>query len=281
MALKPFSIKSALISFTIVLLIAQTSVAQYGRRVSADYNSWEIGFSGGVSRFLNTINPNSGAIYKKYNYWNADFDPAISLSVIKNFSPKFSAEAEWLTTKLSGSWNPLNGYPVPSLATKYGLDYPNPFKTGINQFNLLFAANLNKIIAPNLINENWNLFVNGGGGLVFLKQYSALYTLGNHSPAKYAILLGGGMSYQFNEKLKLKLGANWITVKSDRLDGVQARNEADTDNLYNVNDKYLYSYIGITYGLSKPTLKAHFSQRARQRFIWFKSSSKKYKSRRR
>jgi hypothetical protein len=286
MASKPFSSVSYFLLAAIVLLIAQSAVAQNGRRSSGDASSWEIGFSGGVSRFLTSINPNSDAIYKKFNYWNADFNAAITISVVKTISPKFSAGFELLTTKLSGSWNVNSGYPVPPLALAQGLPYPNPFKTGVNVTDLFVLANLNHIVAPNSANDKWFLFVKGGFGLAFLKEYSGLYPLvqpGNLY--KYTIIYGGGLSYTANEKIKLKLGTSWYRVESDRLDGVHTLKpgdsyKTDAGYAYNVKERYIYPYIEVTYGLGKASFKAHFFQKARTRSIWVKHSKKKYKRRR-
>ena len=286
MALKPFLTKSAVFSFVIVLFLSQSAVAQYSGRRSAEFNSWEIGFSGGVSQFRNSINPNSDATYKKFNYWNADYNPAVTLSVIKNFSPKFSAEFEWLTTKLSGTWNQNNGYPIPLSPDYPNLPYPNPFKTGINQFALMFVPNLNKIFAPNLANDRWYLFLKGGIGATFIKEYSGFFYYDPHSGFKYALAYGGGLSYAINEKIKLKLGAMWYRVESDRLDGVHTAKPgvvvltSNSDLVYNVKEKYFYPYIGLTYGIGQIQSKAHFLQHNNNRFLWFKQSSHRYKKRR-
>jgi hypothetical protein len=287
MVSKPFSFVSYFLLAAIVLLITQNTVAQVGRRSSNDASSWEIGFSGGVSRFLTSINPNSDAVYKKFNYWNADFNAAITISVVKTISPKFSAGFELLTTKLSGSWNVNSGYPVPPLALAQGLPYPNPFKTGVNQAYLFVLANLNHIVAPNSANDKWFLFAKGGFGLAFLKEYSGLYPLvqpGNLY--KYTIIYGGGLSYTVNEKIKLKLGASWYRVESDRLDGVHTLKPgmtggSDINFAFNVKERYIYPYLGLTYGLGKANFKAHFFQKAKTRSIWFKhTKKKKYKRRR-
>jgi len=288
MALKPSSVRSAIIIVTILFCISQSTVAQYRRLNSGDRNSWEFGFSGGVSQFQTTINPSSDAPYKKFNYWNNDFNTAISLTVIKNISPKFSAEFEYLNTKLSGTWNPNNGYPVPPLALDQGLEYPRPFKTGINQFNLMFVANLNQIVAPKM-GDKWYLFVKAGGGAAFLKAYSALYSYTSaNNKYEYSIAYGGGLSYRINEKIKLKLGTTWYRVESDRLDGVHTvlpgvtslkpgANPPGVDpHYFNTIERYIYPYIGMTYGLGLIQSKAHFI-RSNNRFLWFKPAKHKYR----
>ncbi|MCX6239877.1 MAG: hypothetical protein NTY07_20420 [Bacteroidia bacterium] len=286
MVLKPFSSRSFVLNIAILLLIAQSTVAQYSKRRSGDVSSWEIEFTGGVSKFLTSINPNSDAVYKKFNYWNADFNGAFTLSVTKTISPKFNAQFEFLTTKLSGQWNVNSGYPVPPLAIAQGLSYPNPFKTGVNHLNLLILANLNQIVAPNSANDKWYLFVKGGMGLAFLKEYSSLYPLvqpGN--PFKYTVIYGGGLSYTINDKIKLKLGSTWYRVETDRLDGVHILKpggdyQVDPGFAYNVKERYIYPYVGMTYGFGKANFKAHFIQKNSLRSSWFKPSKKKYKRRR-
>ena len=113
------------------VLIFQLTTSTSAQKTGKDYR-WEIGFSGGASMFLNSINPNSDAEYKKFNYWNSDLNGSISLSLIKKITSQFSAEFEWQTTKLSGTWNKDNGYLIPQRAVELGLPYPDPFKTGIH-----------------------------------------------------------------------------------------------------------------------------------------------------
>ena len=286
MALKPFSSRSTILFVAIMLFIAQSSFAQYTKRRSGGESSWEIGFSGGVSKFLTSINPNSDATYKKFNYWNADFNAAIALSVIKTISPKFSAEFEFQTTKLSGSWNVNSGYPVPPQAIVLGLPYPTPFKTGVNQFDLMLVANLNQIITPNIANEKWYLFIKGGGGAAILKDYSSLYPYGKPgNDIEYTIAYGGGISYRINEKIKLKLGATWYRNETDRLDGTHTLRpggdiKKNEGYYFNVKERYIYPYLGMTFGLGQDKSKSHFLQRNSNRSLWFKSAKRKYKYRR-
>jgi len=287
MASKPFTYGLSVLLVVIVLLSTQSTVAQNRRRSSGDASSWEIGFSGGLSKFLTSIDPNSDAIYKKFNYWNNNFNTGITLSVVKHISPKFSAGFELMTTKLSGSWNVNNGYPVPPLALAKGLPYPNPYKTGVSVADLFVLANLNHIVAPNSSNDKWFLFTKGGFGLAFLKEYSGLYPLvqpGNLY--KYTLVLGGGASYTVSDKVKLKLGTTWYRVETDRLDGVHTLKpggsyQNDAGFAFNVKERYIYPYLEVTYGLGKANYKAHFFQKNRNRSIWFKHTKKKrYKHRR-
>jgi len=281
--MQPFSSRSFILLIAILLLIAQSTFAQYGRRRSGDASSWEIGFTGGVSKFLTSIDPNSDAVYKKFNYWNADFNVAITLSITKIISPKFSGQFEFMTTKLSGQWNENSGYPIPPPTSGV---IPSPFKTGIKHLNLLVIANLNQIVMPNSASDKWYLFVKGGMGLAFLKEYSGLYPLNQPGNLfKYTIIYGGGLSYTINGKIKLKFGTTWYRVETDRLDGVHTLKPGlpdgpDANYAFNVKERYIYPYIGLTYGLGKANFAAHFVKQKNLRSSWFKPSKKKYKRRR-
>jgi hypothetical protein len=285
MVLKPLSYRFSILIALLFLLSAQSISAQYKRRSSGGTSSWEVGFTAGGSKFLTSINPNSDAIYKKFNYWNTDFNPAMTISVSKNISQKFSAEFEFFTTKLSGKWNVNNGYPVPPMAIAQGLPYPNPFKTGLKQFDLLFTANLNQIIASGSASDKWFLFAKAGVGAAFLKEYSALYPYGPDNTFKYTIIFGGGLSYAISDNIKLKAGTNWYRVETDRLDGVHTLKPGvplgpDPNYAYNIKERYLYPYLGLTYGFGKSNFTAHFVQKKSNRSSWFKASKKKYKRRR-
>lgn len=282
MALKPFSSRSPVVIVFMLLCFTQSTVAQRRRLNSESRNSWEFGISGGASKFLNTINPNSDAPFKKFNYWNADFNPAVTVSVIKNFSPKFSAEFEFLTTKFSGTWNQSNSYGIPPYALDLGLEYPGPFKMGINQFVLMFVPNLNQIIAPKKASERWYLFLKVGFGAAYLKEYMSLWSYGKNEGYKYSLAYGGGFSYTLNDKIKLKLGATWYRVESDRLDGIMTirpnhASTSDEDYYFNIKESYIHPYIGITYGIGQIQSKAHFIRSNNSRFLWFKPAKHKYK----
>jgi len=279
MASKPFSAIPTVLIVVILFLFAQSTVAQYSRRRASVESSWEFGFSGGASRFLTSINPNSDAPYKKFNYWNADYNGAITLSVIKNFNPKFSAEFEFLTTKLSGVWNKDNayGFPLPSTME----NPPGPFKTGLKQFNLLLVANLNQIVTPKRASDRWYLFVKAGGGGAFIKEYSGLFPYNEGGSLKYSIAYGGGISYTINEKIKIKLGSMWYRIESDRLDGIHTTKPGidkltgDANFYYNLKERYIYPYIGMTYAIGELKSKSHFSRGGSN--LWFKPSKRKYK----
>jgi len=241
-------------------------------------HKWEVGISGGATEFLNSINPNSEAQYKKFNYWNSNLNSSFSLSVIRNISSQFSAEIEWITSKLSGTWNQNSGYEVPQSAIDLGLPYPDPFKTGINEFDLMVSINLNKVILPKSKNDKWYVFIKGGGGVVLLKEYQALFpysTPGN--PFKYSIAYGTGFSYKIDDKVKIKLGLTFRQVETDRLDGIHTmKPDNPYDPYFNVKEVYCSVYLGMTYTLNggKGNKSGHLSKA----FPWFQPASKKYKS---
>jgi hypothetical protein len=267
MASKPFSPLSSAFVAAIMLFITQSTVAQYSRRSSGEMSSWQIGFTAGASKFQTSINPNSDAVYKKLNYWNSDFNAAISLSVIKTISPKFSTEFEFMTTKLSGSWNASSGFPHPAAV---GNVVPKPFKTGINQLNLVLIANLNQIVAPNSASDTWYLFIKGGGGASFLKAYSSVFPFSNEF--KYSILYGGGLSYKINDQIDLKLGTTWYRVETDRLDGLHTAKPGggigNAGYYFNIKERYIYPYIGMTYGFGQARTSAKGSKAKSRRSIW-------------
>ena len=262
-----------------MLCLAQSTVAQYSQRSSGEMSSWQIEFTTGASKFLTSINPNSDAVYRKMNYWNADFNAAISLSVIKTISPKFSTEFEYMTTKLSGSWNVNSGLTHPAAVGKV---VPDPFKTGINQFNLILIANLNQIVAPNSDNDTWYVFIKGGGGATFLKEYSGIFPYTSGNSYKYTILYGGGLSYKINDQINLKLGSTWYRVETDRLDGLHTAKPGggigDAGFYFNIKERYIYPYVGITYGFGQAQSNAKVSRAKSRRTIWKRISKNNSRS---
>ena len=260
----------------VTILIFQVTIINFAQKPGKQHN-WEVGISVGASKFLNSINPNSDAQYKKFNYWNSNLNSSFSLFLIRNISSQFSAEFEWQTSKLSGTWNQNSGYAVPKSAIDLGLPYPNPFKTGINEFDLMLCANLNKVFFKKIKNERWYIFIKGGGGAVLIKEFQALYpyaTSGN--PFKYSIAYGAGFSYKIDDKVKLKLGLTFRQVETDRLDGIHTmRPVPPFDAIYNVKEVYSSTFLAVTYTLSGT--KGKIFGRNNKYFPWFRPASKKYK----
>jgi hypothetical protein len=285
MGLKLVSLIKIVFIISILFLNTHVSASQaYGKRLKVR-SSWEIGFSCGVSNFLNTINPNADAKYSRFNYWNSDLNPAVSLSIVKSLSPAMNAEFRWFTTKLSGSWNQNSGYPVPPLALLQGLDYPNPFKTGINQFDFLLSLNLFQVIAPNRSFDQMNFFIKGGIGAVVIRGIEALYpyTQGDRM-VDYALVYGGEFSYQINRKIKLKLDAFVNRVETDRLDGVHEILPgmppigSNSYYFYNLKERYFSSTIGISYTIGW-IRKTHFTKSTRSCAVYAKPYVRKVRKR--
>ncbi|MEI6139453.1 MAG: OmpA family protein [Mariniphaga sp.] len=250
--------------FGIVLLFISNSYAEDSHDIDTLAIStlitlpWEIGISGGLSRFVTSFNPNQDAVLRKFNYWNDDINPAFSLSVIKNFSPTLSGELEWVNTKLSGSWNKNNGYSIPPLDVANGILIPQPFETGINEFDFLLNVKLKWLSSLLTKNKAWRIFLRGGIGLDLIKDYRALYHFDlPRNGYAYSILYGGGISYQIAPKLTIKASLMMSRVTTDRLDGVREIKPepyATGTNIfyyYNLKERYVRPYIGIIYSIER------------------------------
>jgi len=46
---------------------------------------------------------------------------------------------------------------------------------------------------------------------------------------------------------------------------------------FNIKERYMYPYIGVSYGIGKAQSKAHFIQGNNSRFLWFKKARHKYR----
>ena len=257
-----FIVHVIILVFSILIMVSTNSSAEGVIVHDSLTNSkvatfpWEIGVSGGISRFVISYNPNRDAVLKKFNYWNSDINPAFSLSVIKNFSPTLSGELEWVKTKLSGNWNSENGYSVPPLVTAIGLVYPQPFETGINEFDFLLNIKLRKLLRQFTKNNAWDLFIRGGFGIDLIKDRSALYHFDHpRNGYAYSILYGGGISYKVSPKLTIKASAIMSRVTTDRLDGVRELKPGESPTgtnpfyYYNLKERYIRPYIGFVYAI--------------------------------
>ncbi len=245
MGLKQISLKSYYILAAIMTFITQNSYAQnLGKSVNYN-NSWEIGFSGGVSKYLESANPHANAVYKRFNYWNADYNGNFSLFLIKNISPTFWAEIEWVNTKLSGSWNPANGYPVPPNISDADLPI---FKTGINQWHLIHGINLNQLIAPAIATNKWHTFIMGGVGMTLVKGLASNDLFSDKFELLF--LYGGGIEYKINTKIRVRIETAINKIRTDRLDGFHTVDN-NSFSISRINESYQYSSIGMSYRLGK------------------------------
>lgn len=297
MSLRQYYIRFLVFIVSFLLFDVNYSVAQKKGKNSKESNSWEIGVSVGASRFLNTINPNfvttnqnNVPTYKRYNYWNSDFNPGISVSVIKTFSPTFSAEARWMTTSLSGSWT--GRYQVPTYPASLSMTYLEPFKSGINQFDFQLVINLLQIVAPNRAIDKWDLFIKGGAGGVIVKAIKKPYPppIGiSDNPMDYVLVYGGGLSYRINKNIKLKFDFVWNRAETDGLDGVRQlfsgspTEGTDTYYIYNIKERYIYPSIGVVYSIGTAggsANKSIFGRRNKVCPVYDRPVLKKVKSRR-
>jgi outer membrane protein OmpA-like peptidoglycan-associated protein len=267
MIVRLFSYKTFALIIPVFLLFAQRTQSQV---VKSDKDltltlerdtSWEIGISGGVSKFGKSINPNPEAPYKKFNYWKSDYSAGFSASVIKNFSTKISAEVELFSTKLSGTWNSNSGYLVPPLAIANGLTVPKPFETSIKQINAFVAVNLNQLFKPQRTNDKWYIFAKGGVGVGILKANSSLYNFPRPNEGVYSTLYGGGVAYRIKENIKLKAGVTFTRIASDRLDGIhelipgKPLTGSDANYFYNIKERFAYPYVAVTYRIGRKKKK--------------------------
>ena len=232
-----------------MLFIVPDSNAQNTEELVPRVSYWEFGFSSGLSKFVCSRNPNADAVYSRFNYWDSKLNLGVSLFAIKHISPVFSLEFDYLKTGVSGSWNANNGYPVPVNVAAQGLSNPPPFKTGINQFSALLNANLNKLFFPKLAGDIWHLYFNGGAGYCIVKDKKGFDILGG-SKTKGMVLYGPGVSVKINKNINGLAGFTRYIVYTDHLDALSTFATDAYGNMkaeMHVNERYNYSYIGITY----------------------------------
>jgi hypothetical protein len=243
------TLKTYLIIVALMFLLVHRNYAQNIEELIPRVSYWEFGFSGGISKFIRSTNPNSNATLKKFAYWDSRSNIGVSLSAIKHISPVFSLEFDYLKTALSGSWDPNSGYAVPAEVLARGLSVPPSFKTGINQISISLNTNLNKLFFPKLAGDFWYIYINGGVGYTMLKYKKGFETLSG-SKSKGMVLYGPGVSVKINENINGLVGFTRYIVYSDRLDAlhtVTSDLNGSTEAVMNVNERYNFSYIGITY----------------------------------
>ena len=207
---------------------------------------WEVGFSVGGSSFVSSRNPNSGATYKSVNYWYANFNPGIGLFVVRNISPAFGLEFNWLNTRLTGRWN--DKWPPHPLSV--GHESPLTFNSGINQFDLMMTFNMNQIMLPGDEEDPWHIFVKTGIGITNIKDHKNFYPDGNYQCL--GISLDAGISVSLSKRLKLLMGSEWRMVSTDNLDGVHlVYTDSGENNIIEykgIYEIYNYAYVKVSYG---------------------------------
>lgn len=246
----------------LVFLLFQDVSAQknwYNRKASV--SDWEIGLSGGISTFVTTINPGPGAPNSQINYWNREVNPGVGLSVLRNISPSIGVEMDWLNTQLTGSWNESN----PPLSGSAGHKSPLPFKSQINQIDLMVAFNVNQMMLPGDEEDLWHIFLKPGIGITNIVNYDKWGVGSNYTNTRMSFALDAGVSVSLNEKIKLIIGNTIRSVNTDNLDGtfvVSTGINGETINYMKVFELYNYSYLRVSYCLdnfgskkSKSTIK--------------------------
>ena len=255
------AIKPYLISVFFMLFLLQNNFAASYEELVPRVSYWEFGFSGGFSKFHTSANPNADAAYKKFDYWNSKLNVGISLSAIKHISPVFSLEFNYLKTGLSGSWDANKGYPVPVNVLAAGLSAPPPYKTGINQISVMLNTNLNKLFFPKQAGDNWYLYFNAGAGFSLVKSKKGFDMLSGNR-FKGMVLFGPGVSVKINKNMNGVAGFASNIVFTDRLDALHTtvtESNGNVKSVMNVNERYNYSYIGITYRFEKKVHKINDS----------------------
>jgi hypothetical protein len=238
-----------------VIIILFQSALLYGQTSNSTgiISPWEIGVSTGVTTFLTSINSKAIAPSRRINYWYANLNPCVGLSVARNISPAFGMEFNWLNTRLTGRWN--DNWPAHPLS--FGQESPFTFNSSINQFDLMMTLNLNQIMLPGEIEDPWHFFIKTGIGLSCIKDNKKFYQVSNYQ--SMSIPLDVGISFSLSERVKLLMGSTWRLVKSDHVDGVQVVYTDVSGNISNelgtIYELYNFTYISITYGFG------HFSSK--------------------
>ena len=266
-------IKEIIVLMGIFIINAHSVDAQWNQH----FASWEVICSGGVSKFLNSVNPASDALYRKFNYWKSDMNPSVSVSVNKMLNHLFSGEIAWTTTRLSGKWDQSDKYGIPVEIANSGKAYPDPFKTGINEFDLIGYFYFNDQLLKSTKKRRWNIYFKGGYGITLLKAYSAVTPYGNGQLFKNAIILGGGFSFQLNDRVSIRVDYTERKVNSDRLDGLHTfHNFTPYEPYFGVQEKFLVCNFGIVYGFSR-LKQVHAIAEGKSHLPWFHSRSGKFR----
>jgi hypothetical protein len=237
----------------VILLLQNVSAQRSFNKPTRTFSRWEIGLSGGVSSFVTSVNPSSGTMSGQINYWTRDLNPGIGLSVVRNISPAFGIEIDWLNTRLTGTWN--NRYPP--LAISVGRESPLTFNSGINQFDLMAAFNINQIILRGKKEDRWHLFLKTGIGSTYIRDIKKVNGDLNTN-TRISFVIDAGLSVLTTEKIKLMLGTSFRSVNTDILDVVMVTTNDLNGKIVNymkVYEIYNYTYLRVSYNLGKPGSK--------------------------
>ena len=235
----------------LIIFISQGAIAQnWNNRSKKDNNRlFEIGISIGGASFVSTYNPNPEPPETFINYWNNDINPGIGVSIANNISPVFGIEIGYLHTSLTGTWNDKwPPYPVGA-----GYDTPLTYDNSINQYELLFAFNISKLISPRTATGKWNVYVRTGPGITNIIDHKEFYNdQYNHNYNRFSWTLDPGVSYQINDRFKLKAGSSWKIVTTDNVDGIHIYFDKPGWNYNNnITEFYQYTYVSVHYCLGR------------------------------
>ena len=234
----------------IFVTLFQSATAQFNfKNKKGRISPWEIGLSGGITTFVTSVNPESGAPDKLINYWKRDINLGFGLSVTRNISPSLGVELGYLNTHLSGSWS--NKFQVPA---GYGT-YPSPltFNSKINEFDLLMVFNLNKIFHPGGDKDPWHLYAKTGIGVAHINDKQNFYPADNPY-LKVSFVADGGVSVSMSEKVKLMVGSSFRLVNTDNLDGVHVVGIDPSGNIVgytSILELYNYTYLRLSYSFGE------------------------------
>ena len=247
-----------------IIIFPQSISAQNQKKKQIGHTTqWEIGLSGGISTFTNSVNIDPGVTDNLVNYWYREANPGFGLSITRNISPSLGIELNWLNTRLTGRWN--NTYPPFTIYV--GQPDPLTFNSKINQLDLMMAFNLNKVYRPGNEKDNWHLFFNTGIGIIQIKDNRNFYP-GASPYIQFSVVADAGASVSLNENVKLMAGSSIRIVKTDNLDGVhiqgidQNENRVEYSRIFEI---YNFTYLKVSYSwgqkLSKNTNRNKINKR--------------------
>lgn len=234
------------IQILLILLFQNASAKRYINNRIATISPWEVGISSGVSLFVNSFNPEKGALNKQINYWHSDVNPGIELFVVRNISPSLGIEINWLNTRFTGTWD--DKWPPHPISSNY--ESPLTYNTQINQFDLMMVFNADQIMLPGDEEDPRHLFFKAGIGISEIKDNKKFYPGITYTRISFA--LGVGYSVSLNERIKLQIGSTFRSVNTDNIDGVHVVANDENGKLVHymkVFEVFNYSYLRVSYNL--------------------------------
>lgn len=232
----------------LMVIICDSATAKKIRSKSKDKTPpFEVGLSLGGSSFITSFNPDAKVTDKFVNYWHNKINPGIGLSVTRNIFPSVGIGLNYLHTSFTGTWNDK------SLAMPVPLNGDNQlaYKSTINQYDLLFNVNINKLVAPRTASDKWNIYIRTGPGYTTIKDNIAFYADQlSKNFNRFSYTFDPGVSFRLSDKIKLKAGTALRIVFSDNLDGVHLfSTDPGWKYSYHISEIYQYTYLSINYYL--------------------------------